>query len=309
MPGRSRSRSPRASGAGAEVVWAQYISPEGHPYYHQRETNQTVWQRPSGPNDRVVDGNAPIMPVAEVTWLRCCTAQGQFYYNQPQTGQTVWERPSGPSDRIMDHPAMPGQFGSMQASGFAGMFGAAGMPGGIPGGLPGMMPGGIMANAMMPGGIPGFFGAMPGGLAGHYAVSGTNVEAFIVKNSVDASAAAKLRALSPEQQRIVIDRGDLQDARNPNAVLMGRIRDAERSGGGDSTRSSAPLSITSAGGGSDNSVDQFCAENRIDASAGDRLKALPRDVQKSVMGRGNLTDARNPNAVLMGRIRDAERGL
>lgn len=281
------------AGGGAEVVWVQYLAPEGHPYYHQRETNKTVWQRPSGPSDRIVDGTAQIMAVSEVVWLRCCTAQGQFYYNQPQTGQTVWELPSGPNDRIMDHPAMLAQFTQMPSSGFPSMFGTPGMLGGFPGGMPGGMPG------MMLGAMPGFFG-------GNYAAGVSNVEAFIAKNSIDASVAAKLRALPSEQQKMVIDRGELRDARNPNAVLMGRIRDAERSGDGDSSQ---PLATTSAGGGGDTSVDQFIAENRLDASAAERMRALPRDIQKVVMGRGNLTDARNPNAVLMGRIRDAERGL
>merc|ERR1719382_210452 len=174
----------------------------------------------------------------------------------------------------MDHPAMPQQHqAACQAMQPMGAYGA----------MPGMMPG------MMPGGIPGF------------PMGASTVEAFIAKNNVDSSAASKLRALGPEQQKMVMDRGDLQDARNPNAVLMGRIRDAERSA---EIRASMPMG---ADGASD--IDQFIAENRIDASAGDRLRALPKDMQKTVMSRGNLTDARNPNAVLMARIRDAERGI
>jgi len=144
--------------------------------------------------------------------------------------------------------------------------------------------------------------ALPGmaipGLAG-IPIAGS-IEAFIAKNNIDASAGAKLRALSPQAQQLVLERGDLQDARNPNAVLMGRIRDAEQNARG-------PLPpISTAPASSD--VEQFIADNRIDPSAGNKLRALPEDIQKTVMSRGNLTDARNPNAMLMGRIRDAERG-
>merc|ERR1719277_1572341 len=83
------------------------------------------------------------------------------------------------------------------------------MYGAIPGALPGAIPG---------------MGMMPG--------PGDSIDLFCQRNKLDASAQAKLRALTPELQRQVIDRGDLLDARNPNAVLMGRIRDAERGGGG-----------------------------------------------------------------------------
>lgn len=303
MPGRSRSRSRDASGKElALVVWSQYYSPEGHPYYHQKETNQTVWQRPTG-NVKIVDGNVPAASTTSppVTWFRCCTPSGQFYYNCPATGQTVWDRPSGPNDHIMDHPAMPPQFAQQPAAAASAMamYGMPGaMHGAMPGCMPGMMPG--MVPGMMPGMVPGFpcggMHALPGFPAG----AGGGVEAFIMKNNVDSSAASKLRALPPEQQKIVMDRGDLQDARNPNAVLMGRIRDAERTA---EVRSSPPLPPE---GSSD--IDVFISENRIDASAGDRLRALSKEMQEKVMSRGNLTDARNPNAVLMGRIRDAERG-
>merc|ERR1719230_460782 len=92
----------------------------------------------------------------------------------------------------------------------------AAMPGMFPGFMPGMMPG--VLPGMMPNGMHGVLGA------------GSDVDAFIARNNIDASAAASLRALSHEGRQQVMGRGDLQDARNPNAVLMGRIRDAQRLG-------------------------------------------------------------------------------
>merc|ERR1712232_1103449 len=123
---------------------------------------------------------------------------------------------------------------------------------------------------------------------------------FIVNNRLDSNAAIKLRSLPDHIRRAVLDRGDLSDARNPNAVLMGRIRDAETA-----HNKGATLAATS--GGPPGSLDAFIFENRLDTIAADRLRRLTDEQQQRVMERGNLTDARNPNAVLMGRIREATR--
>lgn len=290
--GRSRSRSrsrsaPRSGGsapAAGEVLWYQYASPQGYPYYHSPQMQQTVWERPTGPGDKIVDqSQALALPGAVVEWMRCIDPHGRTYYHQAQTQQTVWELPAGPNVRVVDHPALPPQAAMMSPYGAP-----AANPYGMYAGIPGM-------PAALPGyfGAPGMPGMMPGmapGMAG-----GDGIDLFCLKNKLDASAAAKLRTLPLDLQRQVMDRGDLLDARNPNAVLMGRIRDAERGG------SQPAQSFTS-----NPSVEEFIRENRIDPSAGDKLRALSEDIQRKVMERGNLTDARNPNAMLMGRIKDAQ---
>lgn len=214
----------------------------------------------------------------EEVWQRCCDPYGRQYYHNQTTSQTVWETPVGTNLRIIDHPAMAQmaqQMAALQQPGMPAMFG----------------------------------GAMPGGMFGGAALGGgaNDVDSFVAMNKLDASAASKLRGMAPHVRKAVMDRGDLKDARNPNAVLMGRIRDAEREAGGGSGMAMANFG-PAISGFPPGSLDAFIAENRIDASAGDKLRALPPDVQKAVIDRGNLTDARNPNAMLMGRIRDATSG-
>jgi hypothetical protein len=66
--------------------------------------------------------------------------------------------------------------------------------------------------------------AMPMGML----VGGMNeVETFLQLNTVDPEAAMRLRALPPHLQRRVLERGDLRHTRNPSAVLITRLREAE----------------------------------------------------------------------------------
>mmetsp|Transcript_59628 Transcript_59628/g.138895 ORF Transcript_59628/g.138895 Transcript_59628/m.138895 type:complete len:164 (+) Transcript_59628:239-730(+) len=47
-------------------------------------------------------------------------------------------------------------------------------------------------------------------------------------SNADAEAAQRLRALPPQLQRAVVERGPLFGTRNPSSVLIMRIRDAEK---------------------------------------------------------------------------------
>jgi len=58
----------------------------------------------------------------------------------------------------------------------------------------------------------------------------------------------------------------------------------------------------------DLNVDQFCIDNGIDEEASNQLKELEIDMQREVLGRGPLSDARNPSAVLLSRIRQLRTG-
>lgn len=60
-----------------------------------------------------------------------------------------------------------------------------------------------------------------------YAKVNPEVEAFLVQNAVEPHAASQLRCLSPEQQQLVIQRS-LCGARDPTAVIIGRIRNVAR---------------------------------------------------------------------------------
>mmetsp|Transcript_81950 Transcript_81950/g.228410 ORF Transcript_81950/g.228410 Transcript_81950/m.228410 type:complete len:250 (-) Transcript_81950:111-860(-) len=50
------------------------------------------------------------------------------------------------------------------------------------------------------------------------------VDAFLANNRVEPHAAIRMRALSPELQKAVIAEGVIKSARDPSAVLIGRIR-------------------------------------------------------------------------------------
>eukprot|EP00929_Paragymnodinium_shiwhaense_P121874 TRINITY_DN9428_c0_g1_i1.p1 TRINITY_DN9428_c0_g1~~TRINITY_DN9428_c0_g1_i1.p1 ORF type:complete len:340 (-),score=41.89 TRINITY_DN9428_c0_g1_i1:94-1113(-) len=311
----SSSSSSRSPVRADQKIWQRYMAPEGIPYYHCATTNETVWERPAGPGDRINDDLPPApsaVAVQIVLWQRCCDAHGRMYYHCPATKTTVWEMPTGPEVRLEDHPDMPKahiqpvahpppQY--VHAPPPMGHPPPMGMPYGMPPpmhhhhhGMPPMMPPMYpgMPPMMPPPGHPMVYPGHP------HPGPGIDVEHFIVNNKLDSNAAAKLRGLPDHIKRAVLERGDLSVARNPNAVLMGRIRDAEaaHNKGG----------IASTTGGPPGSLEQFIFENRIDTIAADRLRRLTDEQQQKVMERGNLTDARNPNAVLMGRIREATRG-
>jgi len=86
------------------------------------------------------------------------------------------------------------------------------------------MPLGMMPPGMQPGMPP--MGMWPGhpGLPGS---SDNAVEAFLAQCPVEPDAADRLRALPPHLQKVVIARGPVAESRNPSAVLIARVRDAE----------------------------------------------------------------------------------
>lgn len=126
----------------------------------------------------------------------------------------------------------------------------------------------------------------------------TSVEEFITAQSLDERAAASLRGASPAVQQVVMERGDLSDCRNPSAVILSRVKDANRQG------------IGSWGGGGQKAkpaeVEAFLAENSLDERASEALRTCTAEVQRTVIDRGGLADTRNPSAVILGRIKDAQ---
>lgn len=71
-----------------------------------------------------------------------------------------------------------------------------------------------------------------------------DVDAFLAANPVDPDAADRLRALPPLLQQVVLQRGPVADTRNPSAVLITRIRDAELGRGPGSGATAAPVAST-----------------------------------------------------------------
>mmetsp|Transcript_130966 Transcript_130966/g.292965 ORF Transcript_130966/g.292965 Transcript_130966/m.292965 type:complete len:484 (-) Transcript_130966:182-1633(-) len=59
-----------------------------------------------------------------------------------------------------------------------------------------------------------------------------SVEAFLAASHVGQEAIDRMRALPPHIQQLVMQRGPVANTRNPTAVLIARIRDAAKHGGG-----------------------------------------------------------------------------
>lgn len=123
-----------------------------------------------------------------------------------------------------------------------------------------------------------------------------DVETFIAENDLDEKAMDALRDCAPEVQQTVMARGDLKDARNPSAALLGRIRDANAKGG------------MFGGAAKPHEVEKFILDNGLDERATDSLMSCSPQVQRMVIDRGGLSETRNPSSCVLGRIKDAKAG-
>mmetsp|Transcript_118976 Transcript_118976/g.381222 ORF Transcript_118976/g.381222 Transcript_118976/m.381222 type:complete len:328 (-) Transcript_118976:109-1092(-) len=136
------------------------------------------------------------------------------------------------------------------------------------------------AMAMWPGAAPG-------------AGSSAGVEVFLSQCPVDPEAADRMRVLPPHLQQVVMARGPVSDTRNPSAVLIARVRDAELGRGG---LEPPPGDLGMLGGGMMDGADDFggkparksakvtieamILEYRLSPGCAWMLRALPPDKQK-----------------------------
>lgn len=116
--------------------------------------------------------------------------------------------------------------------------------------------------------------------------NGVSVEEFIASVCLDTRVAIELRSLPLDEQLQVINT-DLRHARNPSAVVNSRIQtvrtwEAQR-----------------------HAVQEYIQRHSIDDVATHALLALPPEMQQLVV-RSDLSNARNPSAVLLTRIRAVE---
>merc|ERR1719277_457027 len=77
------------------------------------------------------------------------------------------------------------------------------------------------------------------------------------------------------------------------ATASGQVAAGLPDGGGGATASSAE-------------VENFIANNRLDATAAQNLRAEPAHIQRTVIDRGSLAECVNPSSAVIGRIRDAK---
>merc|ERR1712066_317691 len=74
MPGAM----PGMPGALPEVSWLRCIAATGQEYFHNAATNQTIWERPAGPQDRILDHPALTAQVAQQQQAQLQAQQAAF---------------------------------------------------------------------------------------------------------------------------------------------------------------------------------------------------------------------------------------
>lgn len=129
------------------------------------------------------------------------------------------------------------------------------------------------------------------------------VEQFIVDNKLDERAAGAMREKREEIQNYVISRGSLLHERNPSVACLLRIKQAQQQ-----CREQGFV-LPWNHDGSIEVVQKFIKDNGIDDKAGALLIEKSKEIQEHVMARGDFSDAHNPSAVCMLRIKDAEKAI
>jgi len=124
-----------------------------------------------------------------------------------------------------------------------------------------------------------------------------DVEGFIEKWSLDEKVANILREAGDAIQAVVIDRGGMEECRNPNGVVLSRINDARRRGLG---RSGAKADAAE--------VEEYIQKWSLDDKAADALRACTADVQHNVINSGAMDHVKNPSAMVLSRIKNEKWG-
>jgi len=167
-----------------------------------------------------------------------------------------------------------------------------------------------------------------------------DAETFLaVHAGLEDHAISKFRSLDPNSQLVIISRGSLNGARDPNAVLLARIKEVERSqgivpsgpgggkGGGITPGSldwycpncydlqfrnndSCRICGTSKEFGvkdiSSFNPDNFLRGHQIEPHVVEQFTNLSQEMKQAVMAGGSLHGARDPTAVLINRMVKAQ---
>lgn len=126
----------------------------------------------------------------------------------------------------------------------------------------------------------------------------TEVDRFLAAQpgGIEERAAEQLRTAPAEIQRLVLRRGGLAGTRDSTAVLISRIRNAQEG-----------LKPVNDSDKKSEVVERFLSIECVEPHAAARLRKASKYAQDSVISRGSLSGTRDPTAVLMSRIRDAEK--
>ena len=140
---------------------------------------------------------------------------------------------------------------------------------------------------------------------------------FCVNEGCDPQSTEMLQNSAPEVIGVVMFRGTLV-GENKSALLTSRVRETERRFGRETTRALPrplppidppqllPRSQTS-GYSMAEQVDMFVEKNAVDDTAAEILRNASSCVQMRVLERGDIEGGSNCSAVLVSRVRKAER--
>eukprot|EP00397_Hematodinium_sp_SG-2012_P043729 GEMP01048676.1.p1 GENE.GEMP01048676.1~~GEMP01048676.1.p1 ORF type:complete len:299 (+),score=86.92 GEMP01048676.1:60-956(+) len=130
------------------------------------------------------------------------------------------------------------------------------------------------------------------------------IEDFIAEYELDQEAQDTVLDLEPAMQRELLARGPLTDARNPSAVVLSRVRQLKQNGkGAGSARGGGEK------GNMQREIARFVRENDLDERAETCLKETDDETLRELFSRGRLTDARNPSAVVLSRLREIKKEM
>eukprot|EP00435_Cladocopium_sp_Y103_P073618 s182_g44.t1 len=127
----------------------------------------------------------------------------------------------------------------------------------------------------------------------------------------DMLAAERLRELSQDLQRQVLDKGDLRQARNASAVLHARIKEVE----GQSVAQGLGQPAPPPGDDAHPGIEALIATYNLDARAANELRSLPRSKQdcgiptRIEFDQASLIDlskANKPSAFLMAQLQQLQ---
>jgi len=124
------------------------------------------------------------------------------------------------------------------------------------------------------------------------------IDRFCIENRLDEEARKVLMDLEPDLLKEVLQQGAVMGARNPNAVLLSRIRRVragEVKGKSIVPRAFDPEKV-------DALITQFVQEHDLDDRAERTLRESDDDIVREICGT-KLTDCRNASAVVVSRAR------
>jgi len=135
------------------------------------------------------------------------------------------------------------------------------------------------------------------------------METFIEDNQLDGEASGILRELDESLARELLDRGPLTDARNPSAVVLSRLRSIKTAEKNQRFGSLPPGKPKMDLGNLQREISKYVRDNELDERAESSLKEADENVLRELLSAGPLTDARNPSAVVMARLKEIQRDL